>query len=204
MIARCVVADDHPALLHAVADYLRAADVDVVATASDGANALELVQAHEPDVAVVDFRMPRLASVDLLKALGERAPGTRVIVYTAEADEAVVRGALGAGAAGVLLKESPLPDLLRAVGVVTEGSTYLDPALAAFAVGVEASKPMLTEREVAVLSLLTEGLTHDEIGERLSISGETVRTHVRKASARLGASTRTQAVATALRLGLIH
>ena len=203
MIARCVIADDHPAMLHAVADFLESSDVDVVATAVDGPSAVAAVEEHAPDAALVDFRMPRLAAVDLLNALHDRAPETRVIVYTAEADEAVVRGALGAGAAGVLLKGSPLPDVVRAIASVVEGATFLDAALAGFAVGVDASKPVLTEREASVLTLLAEGLTHEEIGARLSISAETVRTHVRKACARLGAATRTQAVATAIRMGLI-
>ena len=125
----------------------------------------------------------------------------RLLVYTADADEAVVRGSLGAGAGGVLLKEAPLADLLRALDSVASGATYLDPALAALGLGDGA--PALTEREGIVLSLLAEGLSHDQIGARLSISGETVRTHVRKASDRLGASTRTEAVAKALRMGLI-
>jgi DNA-binding NarL/FixJ family response regulator len=200
---RCLVADDHPALVQAVSDFLHGADVEVVATASDGDHAVALAAETRPDVALVDFRMPRLAGVELVARLREAAPETRVVVYTADADEALVRGALGAGADAVLLKEAPLADLSRALATVAAGATYLDPALARFAVGAEVGTPMLTVREVSVLTLLAEGLTHDQIGERLSISGETVRTHVRKASDRLGASTRTEAVAKALRMGLI-
>jgi DNA-binding NarL/FixJ family response regulator len=200
---RCLVADDHPALLSAVADYLATENVTLVATASDGLQAVALAERERPDVAVVDFRMPRLAGIELLTRLREVSPATRVVVYTAEADEALVRGALGAGAAGVLLKESPLADLGRALAAASAGSTYLDPAVSGFGVGREERAPVLTARECEVLSLLSRGLTHDEIGAELSISAETVRTHVRKASTRLGASTRTQAVATALRLGLI-
>jgi two-component system response regulator DesR len=200
---RCLVADDHPALVQAVSDFLRGADVEVVATAADGEQAVALAAETRPDVALVDFRMPRLAGVELVARLREAAPETRVVVYTADADETLVRGALGAGADAVLLKEAPLADLSRALSTVVAGATYLDPALARFAVGAEVGTPMLTVREVSVLTLLAEGLTHDQIGARLSISGETVRTHVRKASDRLGASTRTEAVAKALRMGLI-
>jgi DNA-binding NarL/FixJ family response regulator len=200
---RCLLADDHPALLGAVADYLRGEDVTLVATAADGVQAVALAEQEQPDVAVVDFRMPRLAGIELLTRLREVAPNARIVVYTAEADETLVRGALGAGAAGVLLKESPLADLGRALAAASAGSTYLDPAVAGFGVGRADAGPVLTTREREVLSLLSEGLTHEEIGARLSISGETVRTHVRKASERLGAATRTQAVAIALRLGLI-
>jgi DNA-binding NarL/FixJ family response regulator len=203
MSLRCLLADDHPALLRAVANFLEEQDVTLVATAADGLQAVALAEREQPDVAVVDFRMPRLAGLELLAELREAAPGVRVVVYTAEADEELVRGALDAGAAGVLLKESPLADLVRALDAAAAGSTYLDPAVAGFGARGPEQPPALTVREREVLSLLAEGLTHDEIGERLSISGETVRTHVRKASDRLGAATRTQAVAMALRLGLI-
>lgn len=201
MNVTCLVADDHPALVQAVVDYLRAVNVDVVATAADGERAVALAIETTPDVALVDFRMPRLSGTELLERLRDAAPETRVVVYTADADEAVVRGSLGAGASGVLLKEAPLADLLRALTSVVAGSTYLDPALAALGLGDGA--PVLTEREEAVLSMLAEGLSHDQIGARLSISGETVRSHVRKACDRLGATTRTEAVAKALRMGLI-
>lgn len=203
MSTRCLVADDHPALLSAVVDYLEAEDVTLVATAADGLQAVALAEREQPDVAVVDFRMPRLAGLELLARLRDVAPTMRVVVYTAEADENLVRGAIGAGASGVLLKESPLADLSRALAAASAGSTYLDPAVAGFGVGRATENPVLTTREREVLTLLAEGLTHEEIGARLSISAETVRTHVRKASDRLGAATRTQAVATALRLGLI-
>jgi two-component system, NarL family, response regulator len=199
---RCLVADDHPALVQAVVDYLRAAGIDVVATAADGDRAVTLVSETRPDVALVDFRMPRLAGLELLEQLRSASPETRLVVYTADADETVVRGALGAGANGIVLKEAPLADLLRALTSVVQGSTYVDPGLAALGIGAPAT-PRLTEREGDVLALLAEGLSHDEIGSRLSISGETVRTHVRKACDRLGATTRTEAVAKALRLGLI-
>lgn len=203
MSTRCLVADDHPALLSAVADYLETEEITLVATAADGLQAVALAEREQPDVAVVDFRMPRLAGLELLTRLRDVAPSTRVIVYTAEADEALVRSALSAGASGVLLKESPITDLGRALAAVAAGSTYVDSAVAGFGVGRAPESPALTTREREVLTLLAEGLTHEEIGGRLSISAETVRTHVRKASDRLGAATRTQAVATALRRGLI-
>jgi DNA-binding NarL/FixJ family response regulator len=201
--ARCLVADDHPALLQAVSEFLEAAGFELVGSAPDGVRAIALARETNPDVAVVDFRMPRLAGVELVAQLRDAAPDTRIVVYTAEADEAVVRGALGAGAAAILLKEAPLADLTRALEAVLAGSTYLDPGLAAFAVAADVTRPILTERESQVLALLAEGLSHEQIGARLSISSETVRTHVRKACDRLGASTRTQAVAKALRLGLM-
>lgn len=203
MSARCIVADDHPALLQAVSEFLGDSGFEVAGCAPDGVRTVALAQDTYPNAAVIDFRMPRLAGVELIAELREAAPDTRVVVYTADADETVVRAALGAGASAILLKESPLPDLVRALEAALSGSMYIDPALAGFAVGAEPSRPTLTERESEVLLRLAEGLSHGEIGAQLSISAETVRTHVRKACHRLGAATRTQAVAKALRLGLL-
>ncbi|MGH3026726.1 MAG: LuxR C-terminal-related transcriptional regulator, partial [Gaiellaceae bacterium] len=144
-------------------------------------------------------RMPYLAGVRLVRALRDASPATRIAVYTADGDELLAESVLEAGASGVILKEAPLADLLRALEAVLSGRTYVDPTLLR-----EASpRTQLTQRELDVLGLLAEGLPHAEIGDRLGISSETVRTHLRKASNRLGAATRTQAVATALRRGLI-
>jgi two-component system nitrate/nitrite response regulator NarL len=203
MSARCLVADDHPALLQAVCDFLGANGVVVVGTAPDGERAVALAAETRPDIALVDFRMPRLAGVELIARLRDTSPETKIVVYTADADEALVRTSLGAGASAVLLKESPLDDLVRAIETAAAGATYVDPALATFGLDEAIGTPVLTDRECSVLTLLAEGKSHGAIGAELSISGETVRTHVRKASARLGASTRTEAVAKALRLGLI-
>lgn len=201
---RCVVADDHPALVTVLESYLGGQGYDVVETASDGRRAVDLATVVDPDVFVVDWRMPYLEGVPLLRALREASPEASVVVYTADADLELWDEASAAGAAALVLKEAPLADLCRAIESVRAGRGYLDPALAPFAVdGQRPSVPTLTAREADVLTLLAEGLSHDEIGERLAISSETVRTHVRKACARLGAATRTQAVATALRLGLI-
>lgn len=204
MSTRCLLADDHPALVVALSDFLERSGIDVVAIARDGAEAVELAQAESPDVALVDYRMPRLAGTELIEGIRSAAPGTKVVVYTAEMGDSLARDALGAGASGVVLKEAPLVDILRAVDTALQGRTYVDPALAGQALlNPRAGGTLLTPRERQVLELLAEGLSHEEIGGRLGISGETVRTHLQKASERLGAGTRTQAVATALRLGLI-
>jgi DNA-binding NarL/FixJ family response regulator len=196
---RCLLADDHPALTVAVSTFLSENGFDVVGPVADGRRAVALAEQEQPELALVDFRMPRLSQVELVKALLEVSPGTRITVYTADADERIARDVLDAGAVGLVLKEAPLTDLIRALEAALAGNSYLDPALG------KLNKPssVLTPRELDVLGLLAEGLQHEEIGRRLGISSETVRTHLRKASSRLGAATRTQAVATALRLGLI-
>jgi DNA-binding NarL/FixJ family response regulator len=196
---RCLLADDHPALTVAISGFLSENGFEVVGPVSDGRRAVVLAAETTPELALVDFRMPRLAGIDLIHALHEVSPGTRIAVYTADADERIARDVLAAGAVALILKEAPLADLVRALEAALAGSSYLDPAVA--------KKPTprvkLTQRELDVLALLAEGLQHEEIARRLGIGSETVRTHLRKASNRLGAATRTQAVATALRLGLI-
>jgi DNA-binding NarL/FixJ family response regulator len=195
----CLLADDHPALRAAVAEFLAAAGYRVLGPVADGRAAVDAAH-DQPDTAVLDYRMPRLAGTDLVKELLAISPGTRVVVYTADGGDELAAGALAAGAKGVVLKEAPLADLARALEAVLAGGTYLDPALAQR--DVQAAR--LTDREHDVLELLAEGLSHEEIGKRLGIGAETVRTHLRKACDRLEATTRTQAVATALRLGLIR
>ena len=195
---RCLLADDHPALCAAVSAYLDNAGFAVVGPVADGRRALELARAETPELAVVDYRIPRLAGAELVRELRGASPETRVVVYTADADEAIARTVFDAGASGLVLKEAPLADLARALETVHGGRSYLDPA-----VTQNGAPAQLTTRELEVLALLTEGLQHEDIGRRLGISSETVRTHLRKACDRLGAATRTQAVATALREGLI-
>jgi DNA-binding NarL/FixJ family response regulator len=195
---RCLLADDHPALTVAVSSFLSENGFEIVGPVSDGRRAVALAEETKPELALIDFRMPRLAGIELIHALHEVSPDTRIAVYTADADEHIARDVLDAGAVALILKEAPL-DLVRALEAALIGNSYLDPAL------VKAPKPggKLTQRELDVLELLAEGLQHEEIGRRLGISSETVRTHLRKASDRLGAATRTQAVATALRRGFI-
>lgn len=201
---RCLVADDHPAVTAALVDLLDETGFEVLGPVSDGVEALRAAEEEQPDVALVDYRMPHLGGADLIRGLKEVAPGMRVAVFTGEADEQLVAAALTAGADAVVLKEAPLVDVVRALGWALEGRLYVDPVLASSVTGPKPrAATLLTEREAEVLSLLAEGLTNAEIASQLEISSETVRTHVRKACTRLNTTTRTEAVASALRLGLI-
>jgi DNA-binding NarL/FixJ family response regulator len=200
----CVIADDHPAMLTAIADTLERSGVQVVGRASDGQDALAQIEARQPQVALVDVRMPRLSGIEVATKAVVVAPNTSIIFYTAYGDRALLSEALDVGARGFVLKEAPLPDLVRAVERVAAGDAYVDPVLAGVLVSAQSEKiPTLTQREREVLRLLADGHSNEEIGKRLFISPETVRTHVRKAMAKLEADTRTQAVAIALRQSLI-
>ena len=200
----CVIADDHPAMLTAIAETLEHSGIEIVGRASDGQDALAQIEAKQPRVALVDVRMPRLSGIEVAQKAAVVAPNTSIVFYTAYGDRALLSEALDVGARGFVLKEAPLTDLVRAVERVAAGEAYVDPVLAGVLVSAQTDKiPSLTQREREVLRLLADGLSNDEIGKRLFISPETVRTHVRKAMAKLEADTRTQAVATALRQSLI-
>jgi DNA-binding NarL/FixJ family response regulator len=202
---RCLVADDHPAILSAVTDFLQEEGIDVVAQARDGQEALAKIESVQPDVAIVDLQMPGLTGIELARKVTEARLPTGIVLYTGHGDRALLTEAVDVGARGYVLKEAPLPDLLRAIATVAEGGTYVDPVLAGAlaAPGAADKLPALTQREREVLRLLADGLTNEEVGKRLFIAPDTVRTHVRKAMRRLDADTRTQAVATALRQSLI-
>jgi DNA-binding NarL/FixJ family response regulator len=192
MTITCLVADDHPAVVQAVSEVLIAGGIDVVAQSRDGEEALAAIQQKEPRVALLDLRMPRLSGIEVARRCARSTPETYVILYTAYSEQALLTEALDAGARGFVSKEAPLAEIVRAVQLVADGRTYVDPVLA-----------QLTQRERDVLRMLSDGHSNEEIGKALFISPETVRTHVRKAMAKLDADTRTEAVATALRQSLI-
>jgi DNA-binding NarL/FixJ family response regulator len=201
----CVVADDHPAVLEAVVEFLTHAGVEVVGRACDGEEALERIEQRKPRVALVDVRMPKLGGIEVTRRAQRSAPDTAILLYTGYGDRALLTEALDVGVRGFVLKEAPMDDLVRAVRSAAAGNTYVDPVLAGTlaASSVGSKLPPLTQRERDVLRLLADGLANEEIGRRLFISAETVRTHVRKAMSKLDADTRTQAVARALRDQLI-
>jgi DNA-binding NarL/FixJ family response regulator len=201
---RCLVADDHPALVAAVSDFLESQGFEVVGRSRDGVAAVADIKETKPDIALVDYRMPHLGGVELLEQIREAAPDTLIAVYTADSDRSIVGAVFDAGAHALILKDAPLADLAQALKAISSGQRYVDPALAPVVLNGVSSKPALTPRETEVLAHVADGLSQEEIGNRLSISPETVRTHVRKACERLNARTRTHAVATALRLGLFQ
>lgn len=201
----CLIADDHPAVLEAVAGYLEQAGVRVAGRARDGEEALAKIDSLRPAIALLDLRMPKLDGIEVARRAARSHPETAVILYTGYGDRAHLTEALDAGARGFVLKEAPMDDLVRSVETVARGEVYVDPVLAGVlaSAGARGELPTLTQRERDVLRLLAEGLSNEEIGRRLFISAETVRTHVRKAMGKLEADTRTQAVAKAIRRSLI-
>jgi DNA-binding NarL/FixJ family response regulator len=203
---RVVVADDHPAILEAISLFFRShEELELVGQARDGERALRLIAKTSPEVAVLDIRMPGLTGVEIARRLRSTGAKTGVILYTGDADRALLLEALDAGARGFLLKEAPLDDLIRAVRIVAGGRTYVDPALAGSLTGPDAAARLrvLTPREREILQLLADGMRNEQVARVLSISPLTVRTHINNAMRRLESDTRTQAVAQALRQSLI-
>jgi DNA-binding NarL/FixJ family response regulator len=199
-----VVADDHPPIIDSISRFLTASGFSVVATAVDGEAAFAAVAEASPRVLLADVRMPRLGGLELARRISREAPDTSVLLYSGVGDRALVSDALDAGAHGFALKDAPLDDLSRAVDVVAGGGLYIDPVLAAqlAAPGRNGVKP-LSDREREVLRHLAEGGSYAEIGAALFLSPDTIRAHAQRAMTKLGARTRTHAVAVALREELI-
>jgi DNA-binding NarL/FixJ family response regulator len=198
----CVVADDHPAVLDSLSRVIEGHGITVVARVRDGEDAIQAINEHRPVVAVIDLRMPGLSGMAVARRVADR---TSVILYTGYSDGSLVAEALEAGVKGFVLKEAPLADVARAIQTVGRGGVYVDPVLAgALAAAETGTLKLLSKREREVLRLLADGLRNEEIGSRLHIAAETARAHIRNAMRKLGAATRTQAVALALRQSIIE
>jgi two-component system nitrate/nitrite response regulator NarL len=207
---RVLVADNHPLYREAVASAIRRApELELVAEESDGRRALDAVREHEPDVAVLDMRMPELDGMQVLNAVIRDGLRTRVIFLSAHADGATVYAALGAGASGYLSKDAPSGAVCDAVMVVARGGTVLPPELQG---GIAAEirsratyeRPRLTPREQQVLNLIADGCSAPEMAKRLNLSQGTVKSHLHSLYQTLGVSERAAAVAEAMRRGLLE
>ena len=201
----CVVADDHPPILDAVSRYLASMEIEVLATARDGESALAALLSHRPQVCLADVRMPRLDGLELARRATAAAPEVAVLLYSGVSDAGLVSDALDAGARGFALKDAPLEDVSRAIRTVATGGLYVDPVLAASLASSRRGddRRALSAREREVLRMLAEGGSYAEIGSALFLSPDTVRAHAQRAMTKLGARTRTQAVAVAMRDALI-
>jgi len=203
---RVLVVDDHPVVRGGLVGWLDAQqDLTVVGEAADGLEALALVAAAEPDVVLMDLRMPRMDGVTATERLAARHPAVRVLVLTTYDTDADIVRAVAAGATGYLLKDTPLPQLADAVRAAARGETVLAPPVAARLVSRlrarAAEAP--TAREVEVLAGVARGLTNAEIGRELFIGEATVKTHLLRVFAKLGVDDRTRAVMVAVERGLL-
>lgn len=200
---RVVVVDDHLMVRKGVELLLRSQDIAVVGVARGEADAVPLILRRRPDVALVDIGLEDGDGIGLSLSLREQASETAVLLYTGNPDPDMLGEALRAGPAGVALKAGEPSELLEAIRLVARGGTYFDPRLAGVFAAEKPSQPLLSAREREVFGLLADGLTGEQIAERLVLSPETIRTHVRNAMGKLDAHTRVHALALALQYGEI-
>jgi two-component system NarL family response regulator len=201
---RVLLADDHPVVREGLAALLnRRADMAVIGEVADGRSAVQFYQEHQPDVTLMDLRMPQMGGVQAIVAIREQFPQARIIVLTTyDGDEDIYRG-LQAGAMAYLLKDTPREELLETIRAVHAGQRRIPPEVASKLVE-RITGPALTERELAVLEQIVAGKSNREIGEALVITEGTVKAHVNNLLSKLGVSDRTQAVTEALRRGIVH
>jgi len=202
--ARVLVVDDHALLRTGVANIInQEPDLQVVAEAGNGVEAVAAYNQHHPDVTLLDLRMPVMEGVEAVRRIRERDPRARVIVLTTyDTDEEITR-ALKAGAQAYVLKDISADDLVGCIRDVLAGKTYLAPAAAAkLAEGV--TRIQLTPREMATLRLMADGKANKEIASELAIGERTVKTHLGHLFEKLGVTSRTEAVKIATRRGLVR
>lgn len=212
-VIRVILADDHQMVRQGIRQFLEEAQgIEVVAEASNGAEALRLVEAHQPDVAILDIRMPEMTGVEATRHIKERFPRVRILILTAYDDDPYVFALLQAGAHGYVLKTGSSDELVRAVRAVHERGSALSPEIAAKVVqqmvsgqpeGATDQIELLTTRELDVLRHASRGLTNREIGQVLDISHRTVQGHLSSIYGKLGVGGRTEAVTEAIRRGWI-
>jgi DNA-binding NarL/FixJ family response regulator len=201
---RIMIADDHAVVLEGLAAIIdRQADMTVVALANNGREAVEQWRKHQPDVTLLDLRMPILDGMGVISTIRREGPSARIIVLTTYDTDEDIYQVIKAGAKAYLLKDAGREVLLDCIRKVHAGETCLSAAVAAKLAGrVSGDSP--TAREMDVLSLLAQGKSNKEIGESLFISEMTVKSHLKSISAKLNVVGRTEAITEALRRGLIH
>ncbi|GAA2534674.1 response regulator [Streptomyces sp. NPDC058947] len=204
---RVVVVDDHTVMRAGVVALLASEPgIEIVGEAADGRAALDVVELHRPDVALVDLRMPVLDGVATTAAIAARFPGTRVLILTTYDTDAEIERAVEAGAIGYLLKDTTREQLADAIRAAARGETVLAPRVAERLVARlrRPEQVPLTAREADVLNAVADGLTNAEIGRRLVIAEATVKTHLLRLFAKLDVNDRTRAVVVAMERGLLR
>lgn len=201
---RVILADDHPVVRDGLANMVnQQADMQVVAEAGDGEEAIKLYELHQPDVMVLDLRMPKLDGVAVVQHVLEAHPKARLLIMTTyDGDEDIFRS-LSQGAKGYILKDAPRQEILLAIRAVNADQSYTSSTIATKALQ-RMVKPNLTQRELDVLEQLAQGRSNKDIARRLEITEGTAKTHVKAILTKLDAISRTEAVTVAHRRGLVR
>jgi two-component system, NarL family, response regulator len=201
---RVLVVDDHPVLREGVAVLVaQQPDLLMVGEASTGREALEQFRSLQPDVTLMDIKMPDMSGIDAIIAIRQEYPDARIIVLTTYEGDVLASRALRAGAHSYMLKGNVRKDLADTIRAVHDGARRIEPAIAS-QLDSQLQDEALTDREVEVLTLVAAGNSNRSIASRLDINEGTVKTHVKNILAKLGTDDRTHAVTTALRRGIIQ
>lgn len=200
---RVLIVDDHSLVTEGLANIINYdPEMTVVAQAEDGQQAIERYREHQPDVTLMDLRMPRMAGVEAIITICAEFKSARIIVLTTyDGDEDIYRG-LRAGAQGYLLKDAKPNELLNVIRIVHSGQQYVSPTVARKLVE-RMNSPVLSDRELEVLRSMAQGLSNQDIATALHIGESTVKSHVTRILSKLGVSDRTQAVIVAVKRGLV-
>jgi len=207
MPIRVLLVDDHSVVRQGLRMFLSLdPDLDIVGEAANGAEAVQLAHAHQPDVVLMDLLMPVMDGITAIAQLRRELPDIEIVALTSVLEDTAVIGAIRAGAIGYLLKDTESEELRKAIKAAAAGQVQLSPKVAARLmreVQVPDSPETLTERETEVLRLLARGCSNKEIAHTLSIGEKTVKTHVSNILSKLGVPSRTQAALYAVRIGLV-
>jgi DNA-binding NarL/FixJ family response regulator len=203
---RLLAVDDHPTVRSGLSLLFEEhEDLELVSDAETGEEALEQVERHNPEVVIMDVRLPGIDGISAIKRIAENAPNVKTVMFSAYGDKRLLSDAITAGARGYVMKGSPPEDLVRAVRTVASGRPFVDPSLSpALIMSGPASDAPLSEREREILQLLAAGLHTEEVASRIGLSAETVKSDTKRAIQKLEADTRVHAVAIALRKALIE
>jgi DNA-binding NarL/FixJ family response regulator len=211
-VIKIVIVDDHPVVREGIGAMLkREPDFKIVGEASNGQEAIEKERELSPDVMLMDLRMPEVDGVEAITRIKAEKPEIKFIILTTYSDDEYIFRGIAAGARAYLLKDAPRDELFKAIRAVSRGESLIQPVVASRLLDrlQELSKKSpsvdtLSEREVEVLNLMAKGVSNKDIADQLSITQSTVKTHITSIFQKLDVTTRTEAVTTALKRGIIQ
>lgn len=211
-VIKILIVDDHPVVREGISAMLkREPDFKIIGEASNGREAIDRARELEPDVVLMDLRMPEIDGVEAITRIKAEKPEIKFIILTTYSDDEYIFKGIAAGARAYLLKDAPREELFRAIRTVSRGESLIQPVVASKVLDklaelskITTSPEALSGREIEVLNLMAKGVSNKDIADQLSITQSTVKTHITSIFQKLNVTTRTEAVTTALKKGIIQ